>query len=220
MVQLRKLTACYLLLFGLFPNFSSTEPAVRKRPVKQIVHQDYKDISPSITEKEPDEQMEPLAITDTKSSNLSSTLIKEPESTDSSEEEHDSNSDEQTKNDKEEHSNIDHISSGDTCTQNTFELKSEADLKLISKCAKIKGDVIVEEYQGSLLELEGVVVIEGSLTIKNSGGLSVIEAPELQVVTGTLGLDTLTSLNSLSFPKLMDIDSIEWRALLVSMLRN
>ncbi|GME85960.1 unnamed protein product [Ambrosiozyma monospora] len=212
MVLLKKFTACYLLLFGLFPILASTEPAFRKKPVRQLVHQDFKDLSPTVTGKKSSEQIEQLAIPDYNTRNATATLINEPESTDSSDEKHDSNSDGQKKNGKEEHTNTDHIS-GNTCTQNTFDIRSEADLEQISKCAKIKGDVVVEEYEGSLLELEGVAVIEGSLTIKNSGGLSSIEAPELQVVTGTLALDTLTSLSSLSFPKLMDIDSIEWKVL-------
>lgn len=87
------------------------------------------------------------------------------------------------------------------------------DLLSISDCSIVSGSLVIQAFDTDLLSLGSIIKVNGNLLIKNASKVVRIEALELQSVAGTFELNTLTSLNDVSFPKLQSVDTMKWKVL-------
>lgn len=99
------------------------------------------------------------------------------------------------------------------CFKQDYQIHSTSDLNQISDCTVISGNVHVTHYDSDSLYLGSIKEIKGDLTVRNVSNLIRIEAYNLNSIGGSLELNTLNSLTTLSFPKLENIETLKWQVL-------
>ncbi|KAH3660092.1 hypothetical protein OGAPHI_007297 [Ogataea philodendri] len=99
------------------------------------------------------------------------------------------------------------------CFKQNYYINAAGDMKDLHDCQIISGNIFVKGYDSDSLDLGSISHIKGSLSIANASSLLRIEGVELSTIDGTFALDTLTSLASISLPKLESIDTISWKVL-------
>lgn len=99
------------------------------------------------------------------------------------------------------------------CFKEEYNIYDSSELASIADCAVISGNVHIKNFDIDTLYLGAIREIKGDLTVKNSSSLIRMEAPHLNLVGGTLELNTLNSLISLSFPRLETVQTLKWQVL-------
>lgn len=94
------------------------------------------------------------------------------------------------------------------CSSNV-DASDQSDLDAISDCDNFKADINIKNSDASVLTLNGVKNITGSITINNCTNLGSFSAPSLQKVSKYLDLSELTVLDTLSMPQLTDLGGIK-----------
>jgi len=95
----------------------------------------------------------------------------------------------------------------DTCST-TLNVTSQSDLDSISNCEMFKASINIGG-NSSVLTLNGVKNITGSLTINEAQDLNSFSAPDLETIDDSLDLEVLTVLDTLSMPKLENLGAIK-----------
>lgn len=96
--------------------------------------------------------------------------------------------------------------------QATTTIQNAADASALASCATFEGSIAIATGTTENINFDGIQRIEGSLMAENST-LSQISGGDLETITDTFGLDELTSLTSLNFPRLTNVDTIDWVSL-------
>lgn len=90
---------------------------------------------------------------------------------------------------------------------------SRADLELISGCHEIEGDIIVENYPDTLISLNNLERVKGSIIVHRSTSLIRFEAMLLEYISETFQMDRLQSLAMINTPSLHTVKSFDLRVL-------
>lgn len=99
------------------------------------------------------------------------------------------------------------------CFKDEYVIHAAGELAYIADCAVISGSVHISDFDVDTLYMGSIKEIKGDLTVRNSSALIRMDAPHLNLVGGTLELNTLNSLTSLSFPKLETVETMKWQVL-------
>ncbi|ODV92153.1 hypothetical protein CANCADRAFT_16899, partial [Tortispora caseinolytica NRRL Y-17796] len=91
----------------------------------------------------------------------------------------------------------------------TVTANSQADLDTIAACETLTGDLVLASTFVTA-SINGVRAIEGDLDVSQAVNLTSLSAPSLGTIGGTFQLVNLTVLNSLNFPQLSEVGTINW----------
>jgi hypothetical protein len=69
---------------------------------------------------------------------------------------------------------------------------------------------VLGSESGATIDLSGPKEITGDLIIRNNGQLTSLQSSSLQKVGGNFKLENVTFINTLSFEKLTEVNSLEW----------
>jgi len=100
-----------------------------------------------------------------------------------------------------------------TCTVSTTTVKSQAEATKLSSCKTVKGTVIIGAESGASIDISGPKEITGDLIAENNGVLQTFQSSSLETIGGKFGLNNVTLLGSVQFPKLTSASSVEWVSL-------
>lgn len=101
----------------------------------------------------------------------------------------------------------------DICNRTNHFIASLADLKELARCSVVAGDVSIENFKDPIIHFGDIQKILGSLSVRKSSSLVRMEAPLLESISGSFGLKQLTSLSLVSFPKLLNLQSLDWQVI-------
>ncbi|KAG5358038.1 Cell wall protein [Yarrowia sp. B02] len=94
------------------------------------------------------------------------------------------------------------------CSQDV-KVQSQSDLDKIAGCKKLDGSIEITGEAG-VLSIDGVEEITGSLKANNLSSLNSLTAPKLTSVGKDLDLQVLNGLSTLSFPALQAVGNLKW----------
>ncbi|KAI5198120.1 GPI-anchored cell wall organization protein Ecm33 [Aureobasidium subglaciale] len=95
----------------------------------------------------------------------------------------------------------------------TTTISAAADASALSGCSTFSGSIAIATGLGDAVSIPGVRRITGDLAANNNSLIPSISADSLEVIGGAFILNELQVLSTLSFPRLSQVDSIEWNAL-------
>lgn len=103
-------------------------------------------------------------------------------------------------------------SATEACRKDVHKIYSAADLARIRhQCKEVIGTVHIVDFTDSIIDLGTMEKIQGNLIIENLPQIVKIQASRLNEISGTLKLDSLTSLTDLHFPTLQHFEAIDWK---------
>ncbi|CDK27007.1 unnamed protein product [Kuraishia capsulata CBS 1993] len=94
-----------------------------------------------------------------------------------------------------------------------YTLKDAGDLWAVADCATVGGSLFLKNYQDNFVDFGAIKAITGSIWVENSSQLMSIRGDNLANVDGSIYFSRLTSLKSISLPKLDSVDNIELKVL-------
>ncbi|KAF2013756.1 hypothetical protein BU24DRAFT_424763 [Aaosphaeria arxii CBS 175.79] len=94
----------------------------------------------------------------------------------------------------------------------TVTVQNAGDVAAFTTCRTFSGSIAVATGATDF-QLSGVRELNGNLVVLNNTQISGISADSLETIKGTFRLDNLESLTSLNFPKLTQVEEIEWTSL-------
>ncbi|KAK4032480.1 hypothetical protein C8A01DRAFT_20451 [Parachaetomium inaequale] len=100
-----------------------------------------------------------------------------------------------------------------TCTVSTTTIKSQAEATKLASCKTVKGTVVLGSESGATVDISGPKEITGDLIVENNGMLQSFQSSSLETIGGKFGLNNVTLLGSLQFPKLTSANAVEWVSL-------
>ncbi|KAF8000220.1 hypothetical protein HF325_005149 [Metschnikowia pulcherrima] len=100
-----------------------------------------------------------------------------------------------------------------SCIFEKVVILNTADALAIGHCETVRGNVEVTDFVDSILRLDHLAKIEGSLIITNSATLMRVDAYSLRVVTETFKMERLQSLGLIETPNLTSVKTIDWKVL-------
>lgn len=93
------------------------------------------------------------------------------------------------------------------------EIQNQGDAEALASCSTIDGDVTISKKAEGVITLDGVKRIKGKFTSEDAGNVTELSAPKLKTIDGEFTLISLTSLSSLQFDALEEVESIRFEAL-------
>lgn len=101
-----------------------------------------------------------------------------------------------------------------TCgSKNPTTINSQADATGLASCTTFNGDIVIGEQTDTKIDLTGVRRIKGDLTVLNNAGITTLSSSDLATIDGTLQLQNLTLLTSLTLPALSTVDTVLFQSL-------
>lgn len=95
----------------------------------------------------------------------------------------------------------------------TTTISTQAEATGLASCSQFNGDIWIASNTNEDIDLSGIQRIDGSLLARKVQKMTSLSADTLSTISDTFGLDTISSLTSLSFPALVAVDSILWSGL-------
>lgn len=102
---------------------------------------------------------------------------------------------------------------GTVCSQNVFDVRSQRDLNQLIGCTILDGHLRIADYEDHEADLGQIQQIKGDLIVKNASELIKINGASLESITGDMHLAGLTSIQTITLPRLSRAGSIEWDVL-------
>ncbi|KAK6456262.1 3-prime end of extracellular mutant protein [Scheffersomyces xylosifermentans] len=99
------------------------------------------------------------------------------------------------------------------CSFSDFTATNSAQVQQVAACQTAVGDITIYGDAFGSIELTGVEQIFGSLHVKNATQAVTLNAPTLQLVSGTLELNANTILQNLNLAQLTTVGSLNFNAL-------
>ena len=99
------------------------------------------------------------------------------------------------------------------CRKNEFLIHNQFDLQNISNCEVIIGNIIISEFDYPIITFSNLEKLLGNLTILKSPDTVRIDAPIMELISGTFKMIELTSLALISFPALKWVNTLHWKIL-------
>ncbi|OBA18031.1 hypothetical protein METBIDRAFT_80118 [Metschnikowia bicuspidata var. bicuspidata NRRL YB-4993] len=100
-----------------------------------------------------------------------------------------------------------------SCIFEKVTVSNTQEAQAISHCEMIRGNIEVTEFEDSILRLDRISKIEGSLIIRNSENLMRVDAYSLRVITDTFHMERLQLLGLIEMPNLASVYRLEWQVL-------
>ncbi|KAF4312912.1 hypothetical protein GTA08_BOTSDO01114 [Botryosphaeria dothidea] len=94
----------------------------------------------------------------------------------------------------------------------TTTIQNSGDATAIASCSTFSGSIAIATEAAGDISLNSVQEITGTLIANNATGLTGLSADSLEKI-GTFELTQLTVLQTLNFPKLAEVDKIDWTSL-------
>jgi hypothetical protein len=92
-------------------------------------------------------------------------------------------------------------------------IQSDGDVSKIASCTKLDGTITIGTKATSITLPTSLTSITGDLVANGAANLRTLEAPGLRSIQGTFNLKGLITLNSLVFPDLVSVNTIQWETL-------
>ncbi|RCK63823.1 Sporulation-specific protein 22 [Candida viswanathii] len=99
------------------------------------------------------------------------------------------------------------------CRQNEFQIRSQEDMQELSSCDVLVGNVIITDFDYPIITFSNLEKILGNLTIRKCPEVVRIEAPVMELISGSFTMFELTSLALISYPALKWVNVLDWRIL-------
>ncbi|GAB7351982.1 hypothetical protein MBLNU459_g2507t1 [Dothideomycetes sp. NU459] len=100
-----------------------------------------------------------------------------------------------------------------SCSAATTTIQNAGDASALASCKTFTGSIAIATGTTDNIALDGISEIQGSLIANNVTQLTQISGSSLETITETFNLNGLTILSTLNFPRLTNVDSIQWEAL-------
>lgn len=99
------------------------------------------------------------------------------------------------------------------CSAATTTIQNGGDASALASCRTFTGSIAIATGTTDSIALDGIEKISGSLIASNVTGMTSLSADSLETITDSFTLESLTILTSLSFPRLTNVDTIDWSVL-------
>ncbi|KAK4986164.1 cell wall protein Ecm33 [Elasticomyces elasticus] len=99
------------------------------------------------------------------------------------------------------------------CSAATTTIQNQADASALASCTTFTGSIAIASSTTDNIALNGIQKIDGSLIANNVTQMTQLSASSLETITHQFGLNGLTILSTLNFPRLTNVDTIQWEAL-------
>lgn len=99
------------------------------------------------------------------------------------------------------------------CKRSEFRILNQAELDQIGGCQQLVGDLVFDNFSDSLIRMNVLTHIEGSIHVLRSPSLLRLEAQSLEVVTESIQMDRLQSLAMINFPLLTYVKDLDLKVL-------
>ncbi|KAK6463162.1 3-prime end of extracellular mutant protein [Scheffersomyces coipomensis] len=99
------------------------------------------------------------------------------------------------------------------CTFSDFTATDSAQVAQVAACETAVGDITVQGTAFGAIDITGVQAIYGNFTVQNATQAVTLNAPTLQIVSGTLELNANTILATVNFAQLTTVDTLHYNAL-------
>jgi hypothetical protein len=97
----------------------------------------------------------------------------------------------------------------DDCSNSaTATIQSQADASQFASCETFSGSIAIATDTAENIALDGIGTIDGNLILKDNDQIQQLSAADLEKITGTFRVETVQVLNTVSFPKLEEVDSL------------
>lgn len=102
-----------------------------------------------------------------------------------------------------------------TCTVSggTTTVNSQADATGLANCKTVKGSVIVTKDVAGDFQISGPLIITGDLKIEDNSKINSIGSDTLEQIGGEFKISKTTQLNSISMPKLTQVNKLTWQSI-------
>lgn len=99
------------------------------------------------------------------------------------------------------------------CSAATTTVQNQGDASALASCTTFTGSIAIATGTTDNIALNGIQRITGSLIADNVTQITQISADSLVTISDTFGLNGLTILSTLNFPRLTNVETIDWVAL-------
>ncbi|CCC12364.1 hypothetical protein SMACR_05542 [Sordaria macrospora] len=102
-----------------------------------------------------------------------------------------------------------------TCTVSggTTTVNSQADATGLANCKTVKGSVVVTKDVAGDFQISGPLIITGDLKIEDNSKINSIGSETLEQIGGEFKISKTTQLNSISMPKLTQVNKLTWQSI-------
>lgn len=97
-----------------------------------------------------------------------------------------------------------------TCTVSTTTIQSQAEATGLAGCQTVSGTVVIGSEAPGAIQLSGPEVITGDLIVRNNSRIETVSSDTIERIGGEFNLNDLSSLRSVSFSALTQVESISW----------
>lgn len=105
------------------------------------------------------------------------------------------------------------VAQSSSCSVATTTIQNAGDASALASCTTFTGTIAIATGTTDNIALDGITEIQGSLIADNVTQITQISASSLETISQTFTLNGLTILSTLNFPRLTNVDSIQWEAL-------
>jgi hypothetical protein len=92
----------------------------------------------------------------------------------------------------------------------TSTIQNSGDASAIATCKTFSGNIAIKTDAAGPIALDGVQVIDGTLSVENNKEIQQISADSLEEITSEFVLKEAPKLNIVSFPKLKTVGALQW----------
>lgn len=99
------------------------------------------------------------------------------------------------------------------CSAATTTIQNAGDASALASCTTFSGSIAIATGTTDQIALDGIQRITGSLIADNVTQVTQLSADSLDTIGDSFSLSSLTILSSLNFPRLTNVQTIDWTAL-------
>jgi len=96
------------------------------------------------------------------------------------------------------------------CSTATTTIQNSGDASALATCSTFSGTIAIATNAAGDLAFDGIQKLDGSIIAKNVDGLTSISGNDMQEITGDFILTEDTNVQTLNFPQLTNVDTIQW----------
>ena len=99
------------------------------------------------------------------------------------------------------------------CSAATTTIQNAGDASALASCSTFSGSIAIATGTTDAIAIDGVRRIEGSLIADNVTQITQLSADSLETIDDSFSLNGLTILSTLNFPRLTNVQTLDWTAL-------
>jgi len=101
----------------------------------------------------------------------------------------------------------------DSCSAATTTIQNAGDASALASCTTFSGSIAIATGTVDNIALDGVQEITGSLSADNVTMMTTLSGADLEKIGDSFALNGVQVLSTLNFPRLTNVDTIDWQAL-------